>query len=79
MNLDGLRIQPQTLLLIDEELLHILALVALQLITSPISEPLTIVQLQANFFLMGLRIFFGPNFVGTPWMVVNVLLRPLRC
>lgn len=46
-------------------------------ITSPISVSLTIVPLQANFFLMTLRIFFWSNFLGSPWTVVNVL-RPLR-
>lgn len=35
------------------------------------------VPLQANFFLITLRIFFWSNFLGRPWTVVKVL-RPLR-
>jgi hypothetical protein len=46
-------------------------------ITSPISVSVTTVPLQANFFLMTLRIFFWSNFLGRPWTVVSVL-RPLR-
>lgn len=46
--------------------------------TSPISLSATIVPLQANFFLMTLRIFFWSNFLGRPWTVVKVL-RPFRC
>jgi hypothetical protein len=45
--------------------------------TSPISVSLTMVPLQANFFLITLRIFFWSNFFGRPWTVVKVL-RPLR-
>jgi hypothetical protein len=45
--------------------------------TSPISTSVTMVPLQANFFLITLRIFFWSNFLGSPWTVVRVL-RPLR-
>lgn len=34
--------------------------------TSPISASLTMVPLQANFFLITLRIFFWSNFLGRP-------------
>jgi hypothetical protein len=71
VHLHGRGLETQTFLLVREELLNILALIALEL------DDLTMVPLQANFFLITLRIFFWSNFFGRPWTVVKVL-RPLR-
>jgi hypothetical protein len=62
-HLDRLGVKTQPILLVGQEVLDILAL--------------TMVPLQANFFLITLRIFFWSNFLGRPWTVVKVL-RPLR-